>query len=107
MSPFVRIMQPKPMPRNSGDCVMSPAVGHVSAPAGMTDSPQEVSSVASTIYSMNSTTLSSLINSGLADTIQRMTATLPSVSNRSGEPASGSSSECKHRLILFQNRPKL
>jgi hypothetical protein len=64
-----------------GNSQLPPAKRHVSVPAGVSDSTQERSSVASTIQGQNSIPSSSLNNSRVADITQRVTST-PSATQR-------------------------
>jgi hypothetical protein len=63
----VRIVQNQQMHRPSGNSRLPPATRHVSAPAGERDSTQSGRSGASSIPGQNSTPISSLNNSGVAD----------------------------------------
>jgi len=67
----------------SGNSQLAPAKRRISVPAGERDSSQGGSSVASTIQGQNSTPISSLNNSHVADINQRVTSTLSATQQQS------------------------
>jgi len=75
MTPGARLVQKQQKRRSSGNSQLPPANRCLSALAGERDSAEAGSSVAYTIHHQNSTTSSSLNNSGMADIIQLVTST--------------------------------